>query len=318
MLTLIGHNGQSNNLSLRDSDLKKFEENSNKIMDFEFAQMKILQMENYLKSMYEENEILKGKLGNINRNSAITEDTYKSNTRTNDIQNNAHSREKSKKRISSSAIKKKTLDDLDEKNKDITQKYNPSQMIPHYKANLMETNEIDENENNNFIDDTKMCIDINNGYFNKNPNYPFIKDELIQESIRTKEKTANLIKWNRNLTLGKGSQNNLIVSSEDPSINNFKDENHIGYLDNDAHEIDDTSNTNINKISPFLYNSATFLPNDYENINDKISNLGNIDDTNNLEETEQIVNEEDSDNYNVVEFPLQIKNKNKKKVNKMK
>lgn len=241
----------------------------------------------------------------------------------------------------------------------------PQQFLSHYKSNSMINHNINENEDieNNLSDEANYSHEeeqndfiINNNNNNKNNfnlnmhnlnslnsinKHEFINNNNNNNNLNSnsvnnlnstaaakkiKESNPNILKWNRNLTLGKSSHNYLNPGSSADVSSNFinNEENHFGNMQGNSSNINDGHNAHINhlyKINPFIDNTSVFMHNDYENINDKISNLDqvdNTDNTNNLEEIEQMDNEEeDSENY-VNEFPpLQLRIKNKKKGNKI-
>ena len=354
--------------SSRDSDLNYMEENTNKIIDLKKAQMKIREMEDCLKSMNEENDSLKGKLGNVISNIGTPQEQNKSDSNINNY--NEISRPKVKKKTFSSIINNNTLDDLRQKfksNTNISSANNinknnnqlPQQFLSHYKSNSMINNNINENEdiennqsyeaedsredetndflindnsnNNNFNLHNHNLNNLNsfskNQFDNHNPNVYSMANNTNASAAgkMTKEPNSNMLKWNRNLTLGKSSHNNFNPgSSADVSSNFINEENHFGNMHGSSSNNIDALNVNINhmyKINPFIDNTSTFIHNDYENINYKISNLDqidNMDNTNNLEEIEQMDNEEEDSEIYGNEFPpLQLRIKNKKKGNKI-
>lgn len=342
--------------SSRDSDLNFMEENTNKIIDLKKAQMKIREMEECLKSMNEENDNLKGKLGNVISNIGTPQDN-KSDSNINNLNQNENSRPKVKKKNYSSIINNNTLDDLRSKfksnsnisvsnNKENYSYHNANQFLSHYKSNSMVNNNINENEDiennlsekaddsqeddvNEFVNNHNNNVNFNIPNNNLNNSNSLNKNEFINNNNLSavgagkKPKESNLLKWNRHLTLGKGSQNNLNPSSSNEVSPNFiNQENRFGNMHGSSNNINDGHIlNNIYKINPFVDNTSSFMNNDYENINDKISNLDqidNMDNTNNLEEIEQMDNEEeDSENYGNEFPPLQLRIKNKKKVNKI-
>lgn len=298
--------------SSRDSDLNYLEENTSKIIDLKKAQMKIKEMEDCLKSMNEENDNLKGKLGNVISH-LTTPQAQEGNKLDKKFTKSYEEKLKQKARKQknfSSIINNNTLEDLKSKFK-ISSNANNAKLLTHQKSNSLYPKESEEYESNLPSSDEAANENANNSNYNYNKN-----DAQEVNAKNTKEIAPALLRWNRNMTLGKNSQNNFI-HKQDVSPNN-KDCNKIL-----------SDNQNPYKINSFNVNDNTssFTHYDYENINDKISNLDNIenmDNTNNLEEIEQMENEdedqeeqEEEDNYNLVEFPLQLKLKNKKKFNKI-
>jgi len=313
------------------------------MIDLKKAQMKIREMEECLKSMNDENDNLKGKLGNVINNLSTSQDHHRSESNINNNSNYENIRKKVvKKKNFSTLSDNATFEDLRNKlknpsNNDINNYNNKAQFISHYKTNsIIGNNSNEEDEENNLSEEANFgepneyakninCNigpnfnsyqnDVANKIHNNNKNINQVHTDI---KLRNRELSNNMIKWNRNLTLGKSSQNNVVASSADISPNNM-DENHFGMQSNSSNN-NLNENSNINKIynmNPFVDNTSTFINNDFENIHEKISNLGNmenIDNVNNLEEIEQMENEDDSnENYNVVGFPLQLKMKNKKK-----
>jgi hypothetical protein len=135
-----------------------------------------------------------------------------------------------------------------------------------------------EDERNQFIGNqninNKFNIHNNNlnslNSINKNE---FIKSNSNNLSVvgagkKQKEPGSNMLKWNRNLTLGKSSHNNLNPgSSADVSSNFINEENQFGNLHGSSSNINDGHNiNNMYKINPFVDNTSTFMHNDYENI----------------------------------------------------
>ena len=333
--------------------------------------MKIREMEDCLKSMNEENDSLKGKLGNVISHIGTPNDPQKSDSKINNnsgISSNDNLRTKVKKKNFSSIVNNNTSEDLRgtkfKSNSNISSSAindtyvnsnHRQQLLSHYKTNsVINNNNINENENreNNLSDESNdshederteylsnnnnndnfnnFNSNINNMDYNRNLNClnSVNKNEYINNNSsavgagkKSKDSNSNMLKWTRHLTLGKGSYNNL--NSFDVSSNFINEENHFGNLHGSNSNINDGNNriNNLYKVNPFVDNTSTFMNNDYENINDKISNLDqieNMDNTNNLEEIEQMDNEdEDSENYGNEFPPLQLRIKNKKKGNKL-
>jgi len=337
-------------------------------------------MEECLKSMNEENDNLKGKLGNVISNIGSPQDQQHISDN-NNINHRKNSRQKGKKKKFSS-INNNTMDDLRQKFKSNSNvsvaagnnlnnndnQQHTKQFLSHFKSNSMIQNNIEENEDieNNPSDEANYSRDederndfiCNSGNNNKNnlnnlhlhnQNLSSLtsiinKNEFINNNNniigiggnnqlasaagkKTKESNNyNLRHLNRNLTLGKNSHHNFNPGfSPEVSSNFIIQDNHFSKQQgsnsntNDGHALN--NHHMMYKMNPFIDNTSTFLHNDYDNINDKISNLDNIentDNTNNLEEIEQMENEEeDSEHYGNEFPPLQLRIKNKKKCNKI-
>lgn len=249
------------------------------MIDLHKAHLKIKEMEECLKTMNQENDNLKGKLGNVISHMGTPQDNKTENN--NNFINNENLKAKNKRKTTSSVINNNTLDDL--RNKFRNSNTN-CQNLPF--LNYPKSNSTLKDKDEDFNNDDSINNDFNN--------------YQIQYDKKNRDLTPNNIRCNRNLTLGRQSQNQLNCGTDANSSN--CDQKNDGYISHNE-------NQNNFKINPFVDNTSTFIQQDYENINDKISNIENLE---NIENVNNL--DEDPDNYNIVQFPVQIRNKEKKKL----
>ncbi len=353
---ILGSNTQGGYFSSRESNLNYIDDSPSKIIDLKKAHLKIREMEECLKTMNEENDNLKGKLGNVISNINTPQDQYRidpsymENFSNNE---NTHHRQKIKSKNLSSLTDNLAIEDLRSKNNSrITN--NNNKYISNFKSN----SDNDENDNNSSEDENenqnenynkknqfdknilsnkiinKNIINSNKcknyNYNSNNSNNNILNDKINndmdsnyrkQETKHSREMSPNNIKWNRNLTLGKGSQSIINLNSANVSANNINNENHFITMHGNSSNLNSGELNHTYKVNPFVDNTSTFIQNDYDNIHDKISNMDqteNMDNTN-LEEIDQFNGESyTGNNYHISEFPLQLKIKSKiKKANKI-
>lgn len=292
--------------SSRESEFNNQEDNTNKRIELKKAQMKIREMEECLKYMNAENDNSKGKLGNVISHLNTPEGTHKTDKMLNNnknVNNNENLKVKGKNKNFSSIVNNNTLEDLRTKFKNSNNiNVQNAQLLNHQKAKScipIAHEDEDENENSNLQDNTDINENLENNGFQDNDNK------------RDREFASNAIRWNRHMTLGKtSSQNNLIQTSRDINKNNQEKTNNVNNFNLESNN-NLISTQNPYKMNPFFENTAnTFINHDFEKISN-MDNNENIDNTNNLEEIEQMENEDDDGNYNVIEFPLQLKKKKK-------
>ena len=321
-------------------NINPIEENSNKLIDLKKAQQKIKEMEECLKTMNIENDSLKGKLGNVISNL----NTPQENNLDNDEEENnfIHGREyshenendrkikknkKNKRSNNFSTVNNDTLEDLRArfKNSKNTLNNNSEYLVSHFRGHSAipyqnDQNDIDseaelisQNENEENFENEEISSPENRGNNNINNNYYSTgnqKHQAIRKHQR-QESTGKNFKYNRHLTLGKSGQQHIFGSIEENNNNEEKDR---------GMQYNFNSNIENFKVNPFVDNTSTFINNDYENMNEKISNLENIEDDNensinDNEERDNYENYYEFNNNKKSEFPLQLKLKGMKKKN---
>lgn len=288
----------------RDSDSNIIEDNSDKIFDLNNAQQKIKEMEESLKNMNIENDSLKGKLGNVISNLNTPQEANNKMSRDFINKNNQEEFQKNKKRKNFSSLSNNNNSEY------LANHFRNNSVIPHQNeednnshSHLISHSHLNENNNTNLSSPRKRNYRKDSiGEFSNYNNRNFQQKNMLRDSSGN-----NPSKWNRHLTLGKSAQTNLVSSSEDL------------YRDNNEGDFNNRgSNSHINenlRTNPFVDNNNTFINNDYENMYEKVSNLGNVENEdmylNNNEEGYFGYNNPDI--KNVAEFPLQVKKRGIKK-----